>query len=41
MVESDEEICTMVQERFSRIAGLPGQEKRFPVGPGSAKKQLN
>jgi len=38
MVETGEEICTTVKERSSRIACSPDHEKKFPVGPGIAKK---
>lgn len=32
------DIQTAVRERFGRIAHTPGAEKRFPVGPESAKR---
>lgn len=32
------EIQTTVKERFAAVAIAPGQENKFPVGPGSAKK---
>ncbi len=31
------EIRATVKERFANVAQAPGQEKTFPVGPGSAK----
>jgi SAM-dependent methyltransferase len=37
MAETGAEIRAMVQERFSRIATAPEYEKKFPVGPQSAK----
>jgi len=33
-----EEIRSAVGERFAKVARTPDQEKKFPVGPGSAKK---
>jgi len=38
MPENAAEIRAAVQERFAAVAVSPGQEKKFPVGPGSAKK---
>jgi arsenite methyltransferase len=32
------EIRAAVEERFAQVASSPGQEKKFPVGPASAKK---
>ena len=32
------EILSTVKERFTAVARSPDQEKKFPVGPGSAKK---
>ena len=37
MSESPEEIRATVLERFTRTAHAPDQEKKFPVGPNSAK----
>ncbi len=36
--QTPEEIRQMTRARFSRIAGDPSSEKRFPVGPESAKR---
>jgi hypothetical protein len=33
-----EEIHAAVEQRFAQVARSPGQEKKFPVGPASAKK---
>ena len=33
-----EEIRAAVEQRFAQVALQPGQEKKFPVGPASAKK---
>lgn len=38
MNPSDIEIETKVKERFAHVALSPEKEKKFPVGPGSAKK---
>jgi SAM-dependent methyltransferase len=32
------ELQATVKERFAKVAQAPGQEKKFPVGPDSAKK---
>jgi hypothetical protein len=32
------EIRATVEQRFAQVARQPGQEKKFPVGPASAKK---
>jgi SAM-dependent methyltransferase len=37
MAETSEEIRAMIRERFARIATAPEREKKFPVGPQSAK----
>jgi SAM-dependent methyltransferase len=37
MSESDEGIRAAVRGRFATIASTPGREKKFPVGPESAK----
>jgi SAM-dependent methyltransferase len=37
MAETGAEIRAMVRERFARIATAPEDEKKFPVGPLSAK----
>src|ERR1022692_2730116 len=33
-----EEIRAAVEQRFAKVAQSPDQEKKFPVGPASAKK---
>jgi len=33
-----EAICTTIAQRFAQVAHSPEQEKKFPVGPASAKK---
>jgi SAM-dependent methyltransferase len=38
MPTTAEEIRAAVDERFAAVARSPGEEKKFPVGPGSAKK---
>jgi SAM-dependent methyltransferase len=38
MSETAEDIRAMVCNRFARIATTPEQEKKFPIGPASAKK---
>ncbi len=38
MPETAVEIRAAVEQRFAAVATSPGQEKKFPVGPGSAKK---
>ena len=38
MLENAEEIRAAVERRFAQVARSPGQEKKFPVGPASAKK---
>jgi arsenite methyltransferase len=37
MSEAPEDVRTMVRARFAGIANSPTQERRFPVGPESAK----
>jgi arsenite methyltransferase len=37
MSETPEDVRTMVRARFAGIANSPTQERRFPVGPESAK----
>ena len=37
MGETSDDIKTMVKLRFSKVARTPEEEKRFPVGPESAK----
>jgi SAM-dependent methyltransferase len=37
MTEADQ-IRTLLQQRFSQVARQPSQEKKFPVGPASAKR---
>lgn len=38
MTPSVTELQATVKERFAKVAQSPDQEKRFPVGPASAKK---
>lgn len=38
MPTTAEQIRAAVKQRFAKVARLPGQEKKFPVGPVSAKK---
>ncbi len=38
MPTNAEEIRAAVGQRFAQVAHSPGQEKKFPVGPASAKK---
>lgn len=38
MPDSNAEPWTTVKERFAKVALSPDQEKKFPVGPASAKK---
>jgi SAM-dependent methyltransferase len=38
MIENVEEIRAAVEQRFAQVARSPGQERKFPVGPASAKK---
>jgi SAM-dependent methyltransferase len=38
MSQSDDDLRAAVLERFAAVASSPGQEKKFPVGPGSARK---
>jgi SAM-dependent methyltransferase len=38
MQEKAADIHTAVEQRFAQVARSPGQEKKFPVGPASAKK---
>jgi hypothetical protein len=38
MTTTPEEIHAAVEQRFAQVARSPGQEKKFPVGPASAKK---
>lgn len=38
MPETFAEIRAAVEQRFAAVAHLPNQEKKFPVGPASAKK---
>ncbi len=37
-VPAPDDLRPSVIERFTRVATAPGQERKFPVGPGSAKK---
>lgn len=37
-VPTPDDLRPSVIERFTRLATAPGQERKFPVGPGSAKK---
>jgi arsenite methyltransferase len=37
MTSSSTELRATVKERFAKVAQAPDQEKRFPVGPASAK----
>jgi hypothetical protein len=38
MLENADAIRAAVEQRFAQVARSPGQEKKFPVGPASAKK---
>src|SRR5262245_9467937 len=38
MPEKAEEIRAAVEQRFAQVARSPDQERKFPVGPASAKK---
>ena len=38
MPTAAEEIRAAVEQHFVQVAGSPGQEKTFPVGPDSAGK---
>lgn len=38
MAPTDAELERAVRERFARVAAHPDQEKKFPVGPGTARK---
>jgi arsenite methyltransferase len=38
MNPTSDEIQATVKERFAAVAASPGKEKKFPVGPASAKK---
>ena len=38
MPEDAKEVRTSVERRFAQIARSPGQAKKFPVGPATAKK---
>jgi arsenite methyltransferase len=38
MNPTSDEIQASVRERFARVAASPGLEKKFPVGPASARK---
>ncbi len=38
MSQTSDELRAAVKERFAAVAASPGQEKKFPVGPTSAKK---
>lgn len=38
MPTTAEELRAAVEQRFAQVALSPGQEKKFPVGPASAKK---
>lgn len=38
MNEASDDLRAAVKERFAAVASSPGQEKKFPVGPASAKK---
>jgi arsenite methyltransferase len=38
MSQTSDDLRAAVKERFAAVASSPGQEKKFPVGPASAKK---
>ena len=38
MSQTSDEMRAAVKERFPAVASSPGQEKKFPVGPDSARK---
>jgi arsenite methyltransferase len=38
MPQDTQTIRAMVRDRFARIANSPGQERKFPIGPESAKR---
>jgi SAM-dependent methyltransferase len=38
MHQTDDDLRAAVKERFAAIAAAPGQEKKLPVGPDSARK---
>jgi SAM-dependent methyltransferase len=38
MSQMSDDLQAAVKERFAAVASSPGQEKKFPVGPASAKK---
>ena len=38
MSQTSDHLLTTVKERFAKVAQSPDQEKKFPVGPASAKK---
>jgi arsenite methyltransferase len=38
MNQTSEDLRAAVKERFAAVAVSPGEEKKFPVGPASAKK---
>lgn len=38
MKPTSAEIQLTVKEQFAAVAAAPGQEKKLPIGPGSAKK---
>src|SRR5688572_16758086 len=38
MSQTSDDLRATVKERFAKVAQSPDQEKKFPVGPASAKK---
>ena len=38
MPTTPDAIRAAVEQRFAQVARSPGQERKFPVGPASAKK---
>jgi hypothetical protein len=38
MSQTSDDLRVAVKERFARVARSPGQERKFPVGPESAKE---
>jgi len=38
MIDTLDAINAAVEQRFAQVARFPGQERKFPVGPASAKK---
>jgi arsenite methyltransferase len=38
MSQTSDDLWAAVKERFAAVASSPGQEKKFPLGPASAKK---